>query len=226
MSYTPPDPHGITAKYPHLEVRIERREGIPKLVTFGAGGSTVYYGRPPEVPGQGYQMGASQLQGYEKPETFFAVSKWWAHDYLTATDPAQYEGVPFVDMRAAVNQSAGFRMALHGPMVDVDLADEAVKECPQPSDLFASAMLTQGGEFGSLLVMQAVAKATDRQAPGPLDAVSVKEFLRRWKEAGAPVGYIESGEFRAEEGCPTICPKCGENGCEEGFDTCPECAQV
>jgi hypothetical protein len=153
----------------------------PGLVAFGAGGHTVYFHR--------FGHTTSRQSGYDNPGTFFALRHWWADppDVLTCLhDPAAYQGVPVIDMRAAVTSPAGMHMAISGPMVDVDLTDDEVDACASPSPIFAAAVA--GNAFGTLLQLQKATRATAKH--GALDSVSVPEYVRLWREAGARIGNI------------------------------------
>lgn len=171
------------------DVRIERKAEVPKLVSFNKRGHTVYFAKVRNTWGDSTQ----REEGYDDPENFFAPQKWWAHDYMTQRDATAFEGVPWINMREAVNTDAGFKMALNGPMVDVDLADDEINACPIPSDMLRIG--TAGNQFGTLLAMQDVSRAK-REKVGPLDSVSIAEYVRRWKEAGAEVGIIRNGQFQ------------------------------
>lgn len=161
-------------------VKLSRHDQQPKLVTFGAGGHSVEFSRN------------CHLFGYDKPETYFNTSRWWTHDFADRQDPEQYEGVPYIDMRAAVKTSAGIRMSISGPMVNVDLPSGAVDRLGEPSDIFAAAMA--GNEFGQLLAIQASQRNAGKKY-GSLDSVPIDEYLRLWQEAGATVGVIRGGRF-------------------------------
>ena len=164
------------------ELRVKREEQQPKLVTFGRGGATVYFSK------------WSQLQTYDSREQFFKASKWWAHNYETIRDVSQYEGVPFCDKTKAVESDAGFKFAIRGPMVNVDLPTGKISECPQPSEFLAAGV---SEEFKTLLAMQVLSKARKVKA-GPLDEVSISEYLDGWREYGATIGTIRNGKFVSE----------------------------
>lgn len=173
------------------EVRIKRSKETPKLVSFGKAGHSVYFARVKDTDHSSY---SSKETGYDDPETFFAPSKWWAHTWMEQRDSSQYEGCAWVNIREAVETEAGLKMVFRGPMVDVDLEDGQVDRCPQPSDLMASAMTSSPNEFGNLLILQAASRALKQKA-GPLDSVSIAEYLALWKAAGAKVGTIKNGQF-------------------------------
>lgn len=144
-----------------------------RLVTFGRGGDTVYCGR-----GAGEFESKCTIAGYGRPDRPHAA------DNLPA-------GVPALDLLPAIDTAEGWRYAITGPMVDVDLADDDVSECPQPSEIFAAAMLEDAGnQFGALLTLQAASRAAGKR-PGPLDSVSVKAHIAAWMKLGARLGHTD-----------------------------------
>lgn len=145
-----------------------------KLVTFGAGGDTVYYSR------------GSYSQGYGTPERPHAA------------DPAKKnipDGTPVVDTTAAVNTKEGFAWALKGPLVDVDLAEGACNPLELDKDSFvAGASAATNKTFAFLLALQMTAKHGIPKR-GPLDYVSIAEYAHSWKEHGARIGHYEAGKI-------------------------------
>jgi len=138
-----------------------------KLVTFGKGGDTVYYSR--HCTGH----------GYGSPE----------HPH--AADNANHDipdGCPALDTRPATDTDAGWRWAIKGPMVDVDL-ESGIDRCPTPSPIMAMAMADN--EYGSLLALQKVSTAK----AGPLDSVPIAVFIEGWREHGARVGAYKDGQI-------------------------------
>lgn len=177
---------------PQMETRIERERKQPRLVTFGRGGFSVYFGRHKDGE---LSYSQSVLSGYDDPQDFFQARKWWAHDYKTIRDSAQYEGVPFIDMREAVESGDGYSWAIKGPMVNVDLEPETCSPCPQPDALMVAGIAgNPDPTFATLLVLNAATRATGR---GCLDSVSIPEFVAGWKAHGATVGTIQDGKFIA-----------------------------
>ncbi len=143
---------------------------IGKLVTFGMGGDTVYYGA------------GCTGSGYGSPERPHA-----------AEGKAFPDGTPVIDKRPAVENGNGTRQAISGPMVNVDLEPGEVDACPEPSPIFATAMLQDSGnQYGSLLALQAGARVTEAQY-GPLDSVDTATYVRLWREAGARIGQYIGG---------------------------------
>lgn len=169
---------------------IQREEKAPRLVTFGRGGHGI------EFAGN-----CRHESGYDRPENFFGPRKWWAHDYTTQRDASQFEGVPWVDMRPAVETSAGFSWAYRGPLVNVDLPPGGINRLGAVDPIMGRAMVESGGEFGALLIMQAAARL-EKVAAGPLDYVDVWTFCAGWKKVGARVGIIKSGQFVECEALP------------------------
>jgi hypothetical protein len=83
---------------------------IAKLVTFGRGGDTVYFGA------------GCTSSGYGSPDRPHAAE---SRDGLIFPD-----GCPVIDKRAAVDTPEGYHYVFSGPMVNVDLPDGHIDACP------------------------------------------------------------------------------------------------
>lgn len=175
-------------------VYIKKHKLQPVLLKFGAGGHTVEF-----------EGGQTSLHGYERQETYFSPSKWWAHDFAEMLSTEQYEGVPYINMRVAVESedddiaNRAFKMAIKGPMCDVTLAPGEVARCPEPSQWLKAGLAMEADRtgdytFASLLALQ---HAQEGQAYGALDSVDIVTFSKLWQDAGAEVGQITDGEFVA-----------------------------
>ena len=145
-------------------IRVKQQDRKPALVKFGNGGHTVEF-FPRKSKGGTYSEGSVTESGYDRPELFFAPSRWWTHDYALVRDDAEFEGVPFVDLREVVKTPGGISWVFKGPMYSVKLE----KGQREP---FATG---SGSES--------------------LDYVSVEEWCEGWRKRGATVGHIRSGEF-------------------------------
>lgn len=145
-----------------------------KLVCFGRGGDSVHYG------------GGCTGSGYGSPESPHAAK---------LGDPETFpDGTPVIDKRPAIETKDGFNWVFRGPMCDPDIADGDVSPCPVPSAVFAGAMAESGNEYGSLLALQA-SHGFEQKQPGPLDTVSVAEYVRGWREHGARIGEYKNGQI-------------------------------
>lgn len=148
---------------------------IAKLVCFGKGGDSVEF------------SGKGSLSGYGSWERPHAARPGVHGDYLLEIP----DGTPVVDVSTAVEYQVGVSWSLRGPMVDVDLPDNARVDCPEPSDALR---LGLDGEFRALLGLQDIhRRGGHRSQAGPLDYVSTAEYVRGWKEHGAAVGHYEHG---------------------------------
>lgn len=149
---------------------------IAKLVCFGLGGDSVEYGK------------GCRGSGYGTPERPHAA------------DPSSHiipDGTIAIDKRPALKTEAGVSWVFKGPMVNVDLQDGDCSECPEPSPIFAGAVA--GNEFGSLLALQASHRNAGKKTPGPLDFVSVNEFVAGWRALGARIGRYVAGQIIWED---------------------------
>lgn len=142
---------------------------IAKLVTFGRGGDTVHLGKN------------HTITGYGSPENPHAA---------TPSDERLFpDGTPVIDKRQAIETPEGLRWVFEGPMVNVDLPDDEVDMCPEPSPFFAGAVAEN--QFGTLL---AIHHATKRDGKaGALDSVSIREYIQGWCEHGARIGEYRNG---------------------------------
>lgn len=159
-----------------------------KLVVFGAGGDTVHLGRTllfTDGHGKQTYSGSATVQGYGDPERPHAA------------DPDKYnipDGTPALDLREAVRTPEGYKWVFKGPMVDVELADGEAEPF-KPGDLCITRSLAEAnGSFAAMLALQAVSKY-GRQKRGPLDQVSIAEYLLGWQEHGARIGHYEKGRI-------------------------------
>jgi hypothetical protein len=136
----------------------------PKLVFFGNGTDVVYC------------TGGSILSGYGSPDSPHASAE------------SIPNGTVAIDKRAAVETDAGYRLAINGPMVGIDLGPDQIDRCPQPSALMSEAMSSHGNEYGTLLALQNLSKAADPAKPGPMDKVSIPAYVELWRSVGARIG--------------------------------------
>lgn len=137
-----------------------------RLVKFGAGRDTVF------------DDDGSTISGYGSPERPHAAEGKDIPD-----------GTPVLDVRAATETPEGFAWVFRGPMVDVKLPDGSYEPCPQPSEVMLGGL---EGSFGAVAAMQVVSRAK-REPRGPLDFVSVSEYVQGWREHGARVGKYVGG---------------------------------
>ena len=139
---------------------------VIKLVCFGQGGDTVHY------------AGGSTCSGYGNPDRPHAAEGKDIPD-----------GTPVIDKRAAVDTSEGFKWVFRGPMVNVDLPDEGYEACPKPSETMIAGLQ---GSFNTMAGLHLASRAKG-EPRGPLDYVSVAEYVRGWREHGARIGTYQGG---------------------------------
>lgn len=168
-------------------------KSVAKLLKFTVTGHQLYYSQ------EGYSN--CHCSGYEDPESFPKPYHWWADPAdKISTHFAGYqfadEGIPVLDLRDAVNTPEGRRWVFKGPMLDVDLEDGAIDTLPEVSPI----MLPAVAAFGQTVALLETRAAQSRGVAGPLDSVSVSEFVKGWREHGAKVGrcYVENGTCRIE----------------------------
>lgn len=145
------------------------REYVAKLVKFGRGGDTVYYGQ------------GRTSSGYGNPDKPHAASGEDIPD-----------GTPAIDTREATETEAGYKWVFKGPMLNPDIADGERDECPEPS------LTMVGGLQGAYLSSAALALAHKRSGskePGPLDFVGVREYVDGWRRHGARIGQYQGGRI-------------------------------
>jgi hypothetical protein len=129
---------------------------IALLVTFGRGGDTVY-------------CSDRYISGYGSPENPHAAAPNEGKIFP--------DGTPAIDVCKAVETNIGFRYAISGPLLDVNLHDGEINECPDPSPIFASAV----------------------KLIGPLDSVGIVDYIRGWKEHGARIGAYKNNRIIWED---------------------------
>lgn len=143
------------------------KEKIAKLVCFGYGGDTVHFSRH------------CYCQGYGNPERPHAA------DPSTKTIP---DGTPVVDIRPAVDRSAGAVVSM--PLVDVDLPPAGVDRLEEPSGILEIAMA--GNQFGTLLSLQRAQRGTGDKY-GALDSVAIDIYIDIARTLGARIGAYKAG---------------------------------
>lgn len=147
-----------------------------KFVEFSLGGDTVHYGD------------GCTGSGYGSPERPHAA------------DPRTHEipdGTLVLDKRPALGTAAGKHWVFKGPMVNVDLEEGEVDRLPEGGIIAQAMMGDRSNQFGQMLRAQKAHKEKTSQ-PGPLDYVSVSEYVAGWVAKGAIVGTYENGNIKWE----------------------------
>ncbi len=139
-----------------------------RLVTFGQGGDSTH------------DDNGSTCSGYGNPDRPHAAEGKDIPD-----------GTPVIDKRKAVDTPEGYSWVFKGPLVNVNLPDGEACYCPEPSPILAAGV---SGSYVGLLGLQAASRAT-QATRGPLDEVSVSEYVRGWKEHGARIGEYQGGQI-------------------------------
>ncbi|HLO99268.1 MAG TPA: hypothetical protein VK171_11785 [Fimbriimonas sp.] len=130
----------------------------------------------------------------ETLESFFAVRKHESHDFCHQLRKADYEGVPWLDVRTAVESPAGREMSISGPMLNLTLAPGEVHRFPDPDDGIIEVLLGDTSSLQCQLLSRQYAGVTF-EGLGPLDQVDLETYLRLWFKAGATGGQIKGGKF-------------------------------
>jgi len=140
--------------------------------------SIARFGFSCHYPTKFYDNGSSKskLQGYDEP------------DFTRAED-----GCLVVDTRPAFNRPDFVRNVLAAPLVDVDLKDDEVEECPEPSEMLVAGVA--GNTFGTLLALHKAQKGSEKKY-GSLDSISPSAYSVWWHERGARVGTVQNGEVQ------------------------------
>ncbi len=161
-----------------MRIRSDRDNRACKLVQFGRGGDQVYLARLDKED----TWGGGMISGYGTPERPHAAEGFHPAD-----------GTPVLDVRPALETREGYLFAFKTPMVDPELQDGLIDRMPDPDPLFAEAVA--GNQYGSMLSLQRLHKASGSKAAGPLDKVSVRQYVAGWAAVGARVGAYRNGEI-------------------------------
>lgn len=161
-----------------------KKDGIARLICFAADGTIDY------DAGEGY--GNCHISGCgSDPEQFCKGYYWWAdevkvirHSWDSLEIPA--EGIPVLDKRQAVETKAGYSWVFRGPMVNVKLQDGNISRLGEVSPI----MLPAIAAYGMIGALAENHKAAKENKAGPLDDVSVAEYVRGWVEHGARLGIF------------------------------------
>lgn len=153
------------------------------LICFGLGGHTV---EKAETWKDGTRV-RGHISGYDSPESFERA--------LASGEKDSYPplaGVPVLDKRAVLE--ANPMLSFRSPLVDVDLADDAINRV----DAGAAQRMLPGLSGGfDTLAAAAIAHAGNSE-PGPLDSVSVSAYVRWWTARGARLGRMDATGTRIE----------------------------
>jgi hypothetical protein len=147
---------------------------VAKLVCFGNGTDVVYYGH------------GTEGSGYGSPERPHAAQ---IDDGCAIPD-----GTPAIDKRPAIATAAGYSWVFKGPMVNPDIPDGKIDRCPDlAGSMVAQAIVSDPGNgYAPLIVSQLAHRGS---SAGPLDSVSISEYVRGWKAVGARIGRYQSGQI-------------------------------
>lgn len=146
------------------------------LISFGLGGHGV---DTRETWGEG-SVSKGNISGYDSPESFErALIRGEKNEYPPLS------GIPVLDKRAALQKNPAF--SFKSPLVDVDLQEGEIDRINTDS---ARTMLP--GLSGGFETLAALAIAHEgKSEPGPLDSVSVSDYVRWWRERGARLGHMD-----------------------------------
>jgi hypothetical protein len=146
------------------------------LIYFGLGGHGVEFY---ESRREGRRM-RGHISGYDSPESFERqLSRGEEENYPPLS------GVPVLDKRVILEKHPEY--SFRSPLVDVDVRDGEVDRVNTES---ARSMLPRLS--GGFDVMAAAAIAHEgRKDPGPLDSVSVRDYIAWWVSRGARLGYMD-----------------------------------
>lgn len=159
------------------------------LISFGLGGHTVETG---ETWREGTRV-KGHISGYDSPESFERA--------LERAEKDSYPplaGVPVLDKRAVLNEHPEF--SLRSPLVDVDLPNGKVDRI----DTRAARNMLPGLSGGFDVLAAAAICHEGKEEPGPLDSVSLRDYVAWWVSRGARLGHMDETGLRivwnSEEG--------------------------
>jgi len=144
----------------------------PSLICFGLGGHTLYY------------RNNRTLQGYLRPND------------VSVEEAKEWEDCPVLDIRGALNTEAGRKWVLIGPMVNPDLPPgECTRLQVGPVTPLEHILLEDSeNPIGKLYRLHLACTLTNSK-PGPLDRVSVEEYIQGWRKVGAKSGRVVGGRI-------------------------------
>lgn len=146
------------------------------LICFGLGGHSV---ETAETYKDGTRVKGS-LSGYDSPESF---ERALAHGEKAEYPPLG--GVPVLDQRRVLR--ANPMLSVRSPLVDVDLAEGTVDRL----DTAAAQRMLPGLSGGFDTLAAAALAHAGKLEPGPLDGVSVADFIAWWVSRDARLGRMD-----------------------------------
>lgn len=157
------------------------KDGKAHVISFGLGGHSV------EVSNT-WKDGTrtkGHISGYDSPESFERELAWGDKDGYPPL-----AGVPVIDKRAVLEKHPVY--SFKSPLVDVELEDGTIDRIDAKA---AQSMLP--GLSGGFDTLAAAAIAHEgNPEPGPLDSVSVGDYLRWWAQRGARLGRMDDEGLR------------------------------
>lgn len=150
------------------------------LVSFGLGGHTITC-----------KAGVA-VQGYESPESF--CKRLEAGHYSKEPDPISFEDCPVLDKCSLLRKKP--MLAIASPLPSASLEAGEVDRLDTRHSFVAQAMASDSGNgFGQLVrAHEACTKARPKE-PGPLDSISIPDYVQWWRARGARVGRIQGSSI-------------------------------
>ena len=142
------------------------------LMFFGLGGHHVSF----KVSGGGQFDVNYTLSGYYKPDNFKINDNEKARNY---------EDCLVINKRNVLKNNP--MLAISAPMMNVNLKDDDIDPCPNPSALMVWGL---EGQFKTLANL----KRSNKEYTG-LDSISPKAYFEFWKSKGCQTGIIKNGQI-------------------------------
>jgi hypothetical protein len=157
------------------------KKGRAYLIDFGLGGHSVEYA---ETWSDGTRV-KGHISGYDSPESFErALARGEKNSY------PDLSGLPVLDKREILKEHPEY--SLKGPLLDVDLSDGTIDRI----DLKVARYMLPGLSGGFDAIAAAAIVHEGREEPGPLDSVSLGDYLRWWTSRGARLGHMDTEGLR------------------------------
>lgn len=127
------------------------------------------------------------------------TGSWYLHTPEEIAKHYQEElepGVLLIDKRPALEGERGTHAnAYASPMCDVELPDGAIDRLDLSGAEFMVGALKQTG-YGGILRAHEIAAEVAPDVAGPLDSVSISQYVQWWRDRGAAIYRYDGNEFQ------------------------------
>ena len=152
------------------------------VISFGRGGHTIQVSHTWR---DGVTRTKGCISGYDTPQSFErALARGEKQEYPPLA------GLPVLDKREVLKETPA--LSFRSPLVDVDLEDGTIDRL----DTHAARSMLPGLSGGFEVLAASAIVHEGKPEPGPLDSVSVGDYIAWWRSRGAKLGRMSEDGLR------------------------------